>query len=263
MPDIALRGVRLHYQLDGPTGGTPIVLSNSLSSNLNMWDAQVPELTAAGWRVLRYDNRGHGRSEAAPGPYTLDQLVDDMAALLDVAGFERAHFCGLSLGGMVGQRAGTRHAARLVSLTLCDTAAYMGPPEMWAERMAAVEQGGMAALVDGTINRWFTPAGQARLPETVATIRAAILGTSPAGYLGCCAAIRDMDQREAIAGIRLPTHVIVGADDAGTPVSAAEFIHQRIAGSRLTVIPEAAHLANVEQAAAFNAALLGFLEAQR
>lgn len=263
MADITLRGVRFHYRLDGPVEGTPLVLSNSLSSNLHMWDAQLPALVAGGWRVLRYDNRGHGASEAVPGPYSIEMLADDVVALLDAVGIERAHFCGLSLGGMVGQVCGVRHAARMRSLTLCDTAAWMGPPELWAGRMAAVAQGGMAALVDGTVDRWITPAGQARLPDAVRAIRAMILATAPDGYLGCCAAIRDMDLREAIRAIELPTHVIVGADDPGTPVSAAEFIQQRIAGSVLTVIPAAAHLANIEQPAAFNAALVGFLDRHR
>lgn len=263
MADITLRGVRFHYRLDGSADGTPLVLSNSLSANLHMWDAQLPSLVAGGWRVLRYDNRGHGASEAVPGPYSIEMLADDLVGLMDAVGFERAHFCGLSMGGMVGQVCGVRHAARMLSLTLCDTAAWMGPPELWAERMAAVAQGGMAALVDGTVNRWITPAGQARLPDAVAAIRAMILATTPSGYLGCCAAIRDMDLREAIRHIELPTHVIVGADDPGTPVSAAEFIQQRIPGSALTVIPDAAHLANIEQPAAFTAALVGFLDAHR
>jgi len=263
MVALRVRGVNFNYELDGPEDGTPLVLSNSLASNLHMWDAQMAALVADGWRVLRYDNRGHGRTEAVAGPYSIDMLSDDMVALLDAVGLDTVHFCGLSLGGMVGQMTAVRHAGRLRSLTLCDTAAYMGPFSLWAERIAAVESGGMATVVEGTVQRWFTAAGRERLPGEVDTIRAGIAATSAAGYCGCCAAIRDMDQRESIRGITVPTHVIVGADDPSTPVTSAQLIHEHIAGSRLTVIPAAAHLANIEQAALFNVTLLDFLRSQR
>jgi len=235
------------------------MLCNSLSSNLAMWDCQVPALCAAGFRVLRYDARGHGASSVATGPTTLADLAADALALLDHLELERVHFCGLSLGGMTGQWLGTQHAARLHSLTLCATAAYMGPPDLWAQRIDAVTRGGMAAVVDATIARWFTPAAQRQIPDAIARIRDGILTTPVAGYVACCAAIRDMDQRESIRTITLPTAVLVGADDPSTPVSAAELLHERIVGSQLTVIPATQHLFNVEAPDAFNAALLGFL----
>ena len=262
MPELAVRGVRFNYQLDGPTDGTPLVLSNSLASNLDMWKAQLPVLLARGWRVLRYDNRGHGRTEAVTGPYSVAMLADDVIALMDAVGFTTAHYCGLSLGGMIGQMLATRHPARLRTLTLCATAAYMGPVDRWADRIAAVTAGGMAAVVESTLARWFTAAGQPRLAPSIAAIRAGILTTSVTGFSACCGAIRDMDQRDTIRAITLPTHVIVGEDDPGTPVTAAQFMHGRIHGSRLTILPGAAHLANIEQRVAFNAALFDFLDRQ-
>lgn len=259
MPQLTLPTVMLNYQLEGDPAASPVMLCNSLSSTLSMWDAQVPALVAAGYRVLRYDARGHGASSVASGPTTIADLAADALALLDHLSLSRVHFCGLSLGGMTGQWLGTHHASRLRSLSLCATAAYMGPAALWDQRIAAVASGGMAAVADATIDRWFTPASQQRLPTEVARIRDAILHTPVAGYSACCAAIRDMDQRDTIAAIDLPTLVLVGADDPSTPVAAAELIHERIRGSRLHVIPDSQHFFNVEEPAQFNAALLGFL----
>ncbi len=259
MPFARLADVTLNYRFDGPAAGPVVMLCNSLSSNLSMWDPQVPALADAGFRVLRYDTRGHGSSSVANGPTSIAVLAADALALLDHLGIDRVHFCGLSLGGMTGQWLATHHAVRLRSLVLCATAAWMGPPELWNQRIEAVAQGGMAAIADATINRWFSAANQRRLAAEVARIRDGILNTPVAGYRACCVAIRDMDQRESIAAISLPTLVLVGADDPATPVAAAELIHQRIAGSTLTVIPAAQHLFNVEEPAQFNAALLDFL----
>jgi len=259
MPFARLADVTLNYRLDGPAAGPVVMLCNSLSSNLSMWEPQVPALVDAGFRVLRYDTRGHGSSSVANGPTTIAVLAADALGLLDHLGIDSVHFCGLSLGGMTGQWLGTHHAARLRSLALCATAAFMGPPALWNERIEAVAQGGMAAIADATIGRWFSAANRQRLAADVARIRDGILNTPIAGYRACCMAIRDMDQRESIGAISLPTLVLVGADDPSTPVAAAEFIHQRIAGSKLTVIPASQHLFNIEEPAQFNAALLGFL----
>ena len=259
MPHLTRPQVSLHYRVDGPAQAPVVMLCNSLSSNLSMWDAQVPALCDAGYRVVRYDARGHGASTVATGATSIADLADDALALLDHLELPRVHFCGLSLGGMTGQWLATHHASRLDSLALCATAAYMGPAELWDQRIAAVAAGGMAAVVDATIARWFTAASQRRIPDEVARIRDGILATPVAGYSACCAAIRDMDQRESIRAIRVPTAVLVGADDPSTPGSAATLLHERIAGSTLTVIPETQHFFNVENPAAFNAALLGFL----
>ena len=261
MPQAEVNGTTLHYRLDGPEAGAVIMLSNSLASTLHMWDPQIAGLTGAGFRVLRYDSRGHGQSTVPEGPYSIDMLADDAIALLDSLGFERVHFCGLSKGGMVGQNLGTRFANRLLSLILCDTASHLPPPSVWDERIATVRAQGMVGFADATIDRWITKPGQQRLPEEVDKVRKMIVGTPVEGFCACSEAIRDMDQREAIRKITTPTLVIVGEHDPGTPVEAAKFIQGRIAGSRLVIIPDAAHLSNIEQPERFNEALLGFLRA--
>jgi 3-oxoadipate enol-lactonase len=191
----------------------------------------------------------------------MEMLTADAVGLMDALGLEKVHFCGLSKGGMVGQMLGTHYADRLISLILCDTAAHLGPKEIWEERMAAVNGGGMGVLVDAFIDRWFTKPGQKRMPEEVKKVRAMISATPIEGFCGCCCAIRDMDQRESIRAITTPTLVMVGEHDPGTPVSAATFIHERIASSQMKIIDDAAHFINVEQKSVFNDTLLGFLAA--
>jgi 3-oxoadipate enol-lactonase len=261
MPTATQNGITLHYRFDGDEGAPVVLLCNSLATDLGMWEPQVPALTHAGYRVLRYDRRGHGKSAVPPAPYTLEQLADDAVGLLDTLGLARVHFCGLSIGGMVGQILGAEHGARLLSLTLCDTAAHTPAPAAWDERMAAVRAGGMAAVVDATIERWFTPPGRQRQPQVIQRVREMILNTPVEGYCGCGAAIQRLDNRERLGRIRVPTTVIVGEEDQGTPVAAARFIHERVPGSTLTVLPRAAHLANLEQAPAFNDALLKHVQA--
>ena len=259
MPHMDANGISHHYRWDGPEDGPVVMLSNSLASNLTMWEPTLPALTGAGYRVLRYDSRGHGNTAVPDGPYTMELLAADVLALMDALALERVHFCGLSKGGMIGQTLGARHGDRLRSLTLCDTAAISPLP--WDDRIAATRAGGMESVVDGTLERWITPEGRASMPEWVEKIRAMILDTPVEGYCGSIAAIRDMDQRESIRAIETPTHVIVGEEDFGTPVEASQLIHQRIAGSKLTLVPKAAHLSNIDQPEAFNEALLGFLKA--
>jgi 3-oxoadipate enol-lactonase len=226
-----------------------------------MWEPQMAALTER-YRVLRYDSRGHGRSSAPPGPYGIAMLGEDALALLDALGIEGVHFCGLSKGGMVGQWLASHHGGRLVSLTLCATAARLGAAELWNQRIEQSAREGMAALVDGVTERWFTAAFRATpRPETL-QVRAMILATSPQGYGGCCAAIRDMDQSEAIRAIRTPTLIVAGADDPATPPEVMRDLHERIPGSRFVEISEAAHLLNIEQAGRFNRALTSFLAAQ-
>ncbi len=261
MERIDVNGTTIHYRFDGPSSGPTVMLSNSLASNLAMWDQQVPALTGAGFRVLRYDSRGHGGSAVPDGPYTIEMLSDDAVALMDSLELDRVHFGGLSKGGMVGQMLGAKRGDRLISLTLCCTSAHMPPPESWDERIAtAAGEGGMANNAPGILERWFTKPGQARMPEEVARVREMILTTPVAGFSACCMAIREMDQRESIRVITTPTLVIVGEEDPSTTVEMARLIHERIGGSKLAIIPDAAHFANVEQAGAFNAALLEFLQ---
>ncbi len=263
MSQIQANGITLNYRWDGPKEGPVVMLSHSLGADLTMWEPQVAPLTAAGFRLLRYDHRGHGGSVAPDGAYTIEQLAADALGLLDALGLTQVHFCGLSMGGMVGQVLGARHGHRLHSLALCSTSSHMPPPEVWNERIQLVGAKGLAAVVDATIDRWFTQPGQQRLPEAIQKIRATYLKTPAAGFLGCCAAIRDLDLRETIRAITTPTLILVGEHDQGTPVAHARFIHERIATSRLVVIPDAAHLQNLEQAEIFNRTLLGFLEERR
>lgn len=263
MPMIAINGTRLHYRFDGRQDAPVIMLSNSLAADMSMWDPQVPALVDAGFRVLRYDSRGHGQSAVPEGPYTMEQLAADAVALLDATGLDRVAFMGCSKGGMVGQMLASRYPERLKELVLTATAAHLPPAELWNDRIAAVRQGGMAAVADATIDRWFTAVGQARLADQVARVKSALLHTPVEGFCGCCAAIRDMDQRGSLPSIGVPTLILVGEHDPGTPVAAAEFMHQRIKGSMLSVLPDCAHFSHVEQVDAFNAQCLSFLADQR
>jgi 3-oxoadipate enol-lactonase len=261
MPHAKANGVQIYYELTGPADAPVVMLSNSLGTRLEMWDPQMPALTEH-YRVLRYDSRGHGRSDAPPGPYSIAMLGQDALALLDMVGIAKAHFCGLSKGGMVGQWFGAHHGDRLLSLTLCATAAHLPNPELWNQRIEQSAREGMTALVDGVTDRWFTAAYRATARPEVERVRAMILATPPHGYGACCAAIRDMDQREAVGSIRAPTLIVAGADDPATTVEVMRALHERISGSRFVEIPEAAHLLNIEQAERFNTMLKSFLEAQ-
>jgi 3-oxoadipate enol-lactonase len=260
MPLIESTGARIHYRSDGGETAPVVVLSNSLGTNLGMWDAQVPAL-AAHFRVLRYDTRGHGESSATPGPYSIMQLGRDVVRLLDALEIERAHFCGLSMGGMTGIWLGVYAAHRIERLVLCSTAAKIGTPEIWNARIEAVRQGGMAAIADAVIQRWFTPEFIARAPEAIKRTRQMILSTPPEGYIANCAAIRDMDQRETISRISAPTLVITGAKDPVTPPSDAQYIVERVAGAQYVEL-HAAHLSNIEAADRFTQRLMDFLGAE-
>jgi 3-oxoadipate enol-lactonase len=260
MPHVEANGIRIYYELSGPADAPVVMLSNSLGTRLEMWDPQMPAL-AGRYRVLRYDSRGHGRSDAPPGPYSMAMLADDARALLDALGIAHVHFCGLSKGGMVGQWLGTHHGDRLSSLVLCATASRLGPAELWDQRIEQSAKEGMAALVDGVTERWFTAGYRATQRPEVEQVRAMILATSPQGYGACCAAIRDMDQSEAIRAIRTPTLVVAGADDPATTIDVMRDLHERIPGARFVEIAQAAHLLNIEQADRFNRTLTSFLDA--
>jgi 3-oxoadipate enol-lactonase len=260
MPHAEANGIRIYHELSGPEGAPVVMLSNSLGTRLEMWDPQMEALGR--YRVLRYDSRGHGRSDAPPGPYSIALLGEDALALLDALGIEQVHFCGLSKGGMVGQWLGTHHGDRLLSLTLCATAARIGSAELWNQRIEQSAQDGMAALVDGVAERWFTAAYRAAPRPEVEQVRQMILATPAQGYGACCAAIRDMDQSDAIRAIRTPTLIVAGADDPATTLDMMRALHERIPGSRFVEIADAAHLLNIEQPERFNRTLTGFLDAQ-
>ena len=259
MPLASINRTQINYCFDGPEEGPVVLFSNSLAANLTMWDLQIPALTEAGYRVFRYDSRGHGQSAVAEGPYSIAMLTSDVVGLMDAFGLDKVHFCGLSLGGMVGQMLGAMHGDRLISLTLCSTTAYVALKEAWDERIESAQKNGMHAAVDATVDRWLTRAGQERLPDQVEKIRHMIVNTIVDGYCASGVAIQKMDLRETIRNISVPTLLMVGEHDPSTPVAASEFIHERIASSELRIIPDAAHFLNVEQEGIFNDALLEFL----
>ena len=259
---IKTRTITTHYELTGPKDAPVVVLSHSLGSNLHMWDPQVAVLESTR-RVLRYDTRGHGGSDVPDGAYTLDELVADAIALLDALALPTVDFVGLSMGGMIGQGLALQHADRLRRLVLCDTSSQMpaASQPLIQDRIDLARSKGMAALADSTLARWFTGPYLQRKGPGVEMIRNIFL-TSPAqGYIGCTEAIRRLDYLDRLEGITLPTLIMVGADDPGTPVSASEAMHARIPGSRLVIIPSASHLSNVEQAQEFNRHLKDFLSA--
>jgi 3-oxoadipate enol-lactonase len=255
----AADGCRLFYRIDGPAQAPPLLFAHALGTTHAMWDAQAAAL-AAHYRIVRYDARGHGRSDVPAGPYSIDQLADDAIAVLDAAAIERAAFCGLSLGGMIGESLGARHSQRFTVLVLANTAAIVGPAQIWNDRIAAVNSGGMAALRAGILERWFTPEFRAAQPAVVAGIGAQLDATDPAGYAAACAAVRDMDQRAALRDIRLPVLVIVGSRDPSTPPADGEYIAAQIPGARLVAL-EAAHISNLERGAQFTAAVADALAA--
>ncbi|MEK9753069.1 MAG: 3-oxoadipate enol-lactonase [Rhodospirillaceae bacterium] len=259
---IAANGVELAYRFDGPEDAPVLMLSNSLMSNHTMWDSQIEALTAS-FRVLRYDTRGHGASAVPAGPYTMSMLGEDAAALMAVLGLERVHFMGLSMGGMIGQYLGANYGDRLKSLILCDTACVMPPRELWDDRVFQARKSGLGAAVEVTLGRWFTepfrtpnnPVGNPVTEKIAEMIRT----TDVEGFAGCCAAIRDMDQQPLLARIKVPTLVVVGELDPGTPIAAAEVLHAGIEGSELAVIPASAHLCNMERPDEFNRIVTDFL----
>lgn len=258
MAFVAFSGTQIHYVVDGPAGAPALVLSNSLGTDLAMWSPQMAELTRS-FRVIRYDTRGHGASGVTPGPYTIDTLGRDVVALLDHLELPRAHFCGLSLGGMTGMWLGIHAPARVDRLVLANTAARIAPPDLWNARIEKVNAGGMAAISDAVLARWFTPGFIAREPATLAGMKAMMERVPAAGYVACCAAVRDMDQRGDVARIAAPTLVITGAHDVATPPADGQFLAAQIRGARIVELP-APHLSNVETAPAFTTALTSFLK---
>jgi 3-oxoadipate enol-lactonase len=259
MPIVELHDARIRYEISGPKQAPTILLSNSLGTSLEMWDSQVPVL-AREFCVLRYDMRGHGQSTVTPGPYTIEQLTQDVLLLLDHMDIEKTHFCGLSMSGLIGMWLALRNPQRLGHLILCNTSPKIANAEIWNARIETVRKSGMAAIVDGVIQRWFTPAFQAASPAAIDSTRKMLLDTPVEGYAACCAAIRDMDVRAIIASIQVPTLVVAGSSDPVTPPGDCQFIAERIAGAKYQEFP-AAHLSNIEASRGFSAALLNFLKA--
>jgi len=254
------KDIEINYEVLGKQDAPVVVLSHSLGSSLAMWNRQIEALESH-FRVLCYDMRGHGGSDTPQGAYTLEQLGEDVIGFLDALRIQVVHWVGLSIGGMIGQYLALNHADRIRSLVLCDTAAAL-PEEAQAmrrERIAIAREKGMDALVEPTLDRWFTSSYLRQNPPQVELIRRQFLATPVGGYIGCSEAIGDLNYLERLSEIRTPTLIIVGEDDPGTPVAASEAMHERIPDSRLVVVPSCAHLSNVEQPEAFNKALIDFL----
>lgn len=257
--NVVANGIEMRYEATG--AGPWVVFSHSLACDHSMWEPQVAAL-ARRYSVLRYDARGHGGSAAPAGPYTLEQLADDAIALMDALRIERAHFVGLSMGGMIAQHFALKAPRRLLSLTLADTASRYPADVLpvWEERIRVVSEQGMEPMVEPTLERWFTERYRNDHPEIMARIGALIRATPTAGYIGCAHAIPRLDVTHRLSAVGLPTLVMVGEQDPGTPVAMAREIQGAIAGSRLEIIPDAAHLSNIQQAERFNGLLLGFLD---
>lgn len=259
MAIITVNGARLNIRCDGDRSRPAVVLSNSLGTDLSMWDAQVAVL-ATRFYVMRYDTRGHGGSEAPRGPYTIAQLGRDVVGLLDHHDIERAHFVGLSMGGVIGQWLGVHAPGRVHKLVLANTASKIGTREGWQARAASVRAEGMNDIAAASPARWFTPGFVARQPVVVGTMQKIVRGLAPEGYAACCEALADADLAEDIRGIRTATLVIAGADDPVTTVADAQALAGAIDGARVAVLP-ASHLSNVEAPDRFSDAVASFLSA--
>lgn len=257
---MAANGININYTFDGLENAPLVTMSNSLASNLSMWDPQISALVPR-YRVLRYDTRGHGQTDAPQGPYSLDDLTEDVRALLEALGIRKTHFVGLSMGGMIGQMLGFKYPEMLQSLVLCDTMSRVPPDAkpMWEERIHTAETRGMEPTIETTIGRWFTEPFRERRPDVIDKVRTMIRTTPPQGYAGCCHAIAGLNLTDRLQDITVPTLIIVGEDDPGTPVAASRVIHEHIKGSELVILKSAAHLSNMEQPEAFNQALTPFL----
>jgi|SRR5579872_2398585 len=253
MPFTESNGVRLRYRLEGKPGAPVILFSNSLGTDLSMWDPQVSALRNE-YGILRYDTRGHGLSSVAAGAFTQEDLGRDVLAVLDAAGVARAYFCGISMGGQTGIWLGANAPERFERLMLCNTAAHIGKPETWNARIAAIRAGGMAAIVSATIERWFTKRFIERAPETIAAVRQMILDTPPQGYISCCEAIRDADLIMQAPQMGVPATVISGAYDVSTTPAQARVLSAMIPDARYIEL-DAAHISNIEAAAEFTSTL--------
>lgn len=254
--------MKLRHVVDGPDGAPPLLLANSLGTDVEMWRPQVAALSERR-RVVRYDHRGQGRSPVPPGPYALDELGRDAIDLLDELGIERAHLCGVSLGGMVAMWVAAHAPERVDRLVLCSTSAHMPPPEAWAERSATVrEAGSTEPVADATIERWLTPEFRERDPDSADWLRAMVAASPAEGYAACCDALARMDLREAIGAVRAATLVVVGDDDPSTPPDHARAIAAAIPDARLEVVPDARHLLTVEHADTATRLILDHLDPQ-
>jgi 3-oxoadipate enol-lactonase len=259
MPFASSKNCRLYYRLEGSPAKPPLVMVHSLGTDHGLWDLQLPALLPH-FKVLRLDVRGHGASDSTPGDYTIDLLASDVLACADACGLTRFAYCGLSLGGMIGQWLGAHYPDRPTRLVLANTSPRMADPTAFDNRRGIVMNQGMAGIEDAVMQRFFSPATLASENPLVESTRSALLSAQPVGYAGCCAAIRDMDQRPSLPSIQTPTLVIAGDIDLSTPWPGhGDLLANTIPGAQ-SVLLHAAHLSNIEQPTAFNQALLQFLK---
>lgn len=251
----------MHAVVSGRTDAPVVVLSNSLGSTHRMWDAQIADLERH-FRVVRYDTRGHGRSPVPDGPYSIDDLADDLVALLDRLGVAKARLVGLSLGGMTVMRVASRNPERVERIALLCTGAHLPPAASWMDRAALVRAEGSSAVAAAVVERWFTPVYLDAHPDARSAHEQMVAATPAEGYAGCCEAIANLDLREQLSTIAAPTLAIAGADDPATPPAKLQEIAARIPGARLLTVPQSAHMANAEQPGIITPALIEHLEQQ-
>ena len=251
--------VRLHYALSGPPAASVLILSNSLGTNFSMWDAQAHAFEQH-FRLLRYDMRGHGQSSAPPPPYAVPDLARDILSLADSLSIPRFHFCGLSIGGMIGMSLALQAPDRLHKLALCNTAPKIGTLEFWNTRIQTVQSKGMKEVAGAVASRWFTPGFQQSSPEKVASAIRVLESLDPQGYVGGCTAVRDFDFRESVAQIRVQTLVLAGTHDPAATPADGRHLAEQIPGARYAEL-NTSHLSNIEAPVQFNDAVLAFLNA--
>jgi 3-oxoadipate enol-lactonase len=257
MPKIDADGCPINVEVSGPDNAPALMLSNSLGTNLHMWDDQVPAWSQH-FRVVRYDRRGHGQSGSPPGPYSMERFGRDVIAVLDALKIEKTHWCGLSMGGMVGQWLGANAPGRIGKLILSNTQYNYSDKSGWTDRIRAVREKGLAPLVGPNMERWFTKGFRDANPQAMARMTEMFLGSNPDGYVACCEAIRDMNFTASNPTITAPTLVIVGTHDPATPPIAGEQIAKAIPGAKLAAI-DASHISNIEQPAVYTKTVLDFL----
>jgi 3-oxoadipate enol-lactonase len=250
-------GCAINVEVAGNADAPALMLSNSLGTNLHMWDDQAAEF-ARHFRLIRYDRRGHGKSSVPPGPYSMQRFGRDVLNVLDALGVRKTSWCGLSMGGMVGQWLGANAPDRIENLVLSNTHYHYDDKTPWNDRIKTVQEKGLEAMVEGNMQRWFTDGFRQRSPQVIERMKSLFMGTDPGGYIACCEAIRDMDFRESNPRIKAATLVIVGSQDAATPPAAGEAIAQQIRGARVVSL-DAAHISNIEQPKAYTEAVLNFL----
>jgi 3-oxoadipate enol-lactonase len=249
-------GCLLNVSVEGRDSGPTLMLSNSLGCTMAMWEPQLPVLTKL-FRVIRYDRRGHGKS-GMNGPVSMERYGKDVLAILDDLNIDKVHWCGLSMGGMVGQWLGANAPERFNKMILANTSCYYPDPTNWHNRIKAVREGGIASVADAVIGGWLTADFREREPDATAKMKAMLLATPVEGYLAACEALSTLDQRALLPKIKAPVLVIAGKQDNATPVAAGEFIRANIPGASMTLL-DAAHISNVEQSHAFTEAVVGFL----